>query len=488
MKKVFQFILICLLCYIPLVSATDLETETANLVAEINETVADLKDSLTEFNGYLNSNKSNVISSLDVDTLQEISTYLHASDYDNAFGVLEAAVNDATLTNMHLATKVNTYYTLKNKIITFVNTNKAVMDFDNGTPEGIGCALDLFNQMKNSFNSIKPTISTTIETLGSVITGVIKNEINANKNIKNSEVNGLINKYKDFGSLLSAVITKYKNSFDLYSSIFEVIGNSDTLFEVTFRKKFRDDLDNLITSAETELKTTIDEFIAKRWEELENTVAELEASDKTVVEKNQYIYDKIDQITDVNDKFVAAINEIIGDLDIASIKAKINQILERGNSEFADAKQYLRDHLVIGDYDIELTENHDEKASINRVKELIILDKVFSIADFKNQIQLANNVGTLEFDLGNYSYVPNKGIVRVTDDNETQKEYKIIVKGDVSGNGVITVTDVVRAAYYSLESIELDEDEVMAADVNSNNAVTVTDVYLIAMKALEGDE
>ena len=97
-------------------------------------------------------------------------------------------------------------------------------------------------------------------------------------------------------------------------------------------------------------------------------------------------------------------------------------------------------------------------------------------------------MGTLVFELGNYDKVPNKAIVKVTENDETLKEYKVIVRGDVNSNGAITVTDVVMTAYYALDSIELDEDQVMAADANGNNLITVTDVYMIAMKALEGDE
>ena len=98
-----------------------------------------------------------------------------------------------------------------------------------------------------------------------------------------------------------------------------------------------------------------------------------------------------------------------------------------------------------------------------------------------------NLVGTIEFNNLNYQFVPNKSKVVVTDsENNVQKEYDVVVKGDVNGNGAITVTDVVMTAYYSLESIDLDNLEALAADENGNGKVTVTDVYLIAMKALEG--
>lgn len=485
MKRFLKILIISLMLYFPVVSASSLRTETDSMITKIANKSNELNEALNSFNNYLNVNKTKVANALDIDTLKRISEYLQASDYDNAFGLLESAVNDSDLTNIQVASKVNQYFSLKQELINFVKSNREALNIDTGTNEGIECSFDLLTQVKSSFNLVKPTISTTIELLGQVITETVKTEINAKNNIKNSDINETIDEYKDFASLLSTLITQYTNSLDAYAEVFEIIGGSEGLFEVAFKKKFREDLNKLLNDTQSSLKPVIDSFIANRWTKLESSVSEITESDKTVAEKNEAIYEKIDQVTEVNEKFVSAINEVIGDLDIESIKTKINLLLDRANIEFDNANKYLKDHLIVGDYDIELVSNHDSKVNINRAKEIIILDKLFEIDEFKRQLELANNLGTLEFDFGSYSRVPNKAVVRVTDNGETQKEYNIIVKGDVNGNSSVTITDAIEAAYYSLNAKELDEYQQLAADVNNSNSVTITDVYLIARAALE---
>ena len=486
MRKIFIILITGLLVFIPAIKALDLTSETNDLISRIDAEASNLNTTLIEFNNYLNSNTEKVASALDIESLKEISEYLIFDDYNNALSLFENKVNDTNLTNLNIATKINSYLTLKRDIIKFVEDNKTELNLINGS--SAECSLELFHKIKTSFNLIKPTISNTIEYLGKIFSKNIETNLNEKKNIQSNKFNLLIDEYKELASSISNLTKKYNNSLDEYENVFKIIADDEDLFELAFRKKFRDDFNKLINDIDTLLKTPINEFIDRRWEILEENVTETVESDKTETEKNEIIYAKIDQVNDINDKFVSAINEVIGDLDINSIKEKMNSILERGDTEFSNAVKYLEDHLIIGDYDIELITNHDNKITIDRAQELIILDKLFEIEEFKNQIELINNFGTLVFNTGSYNKVPNKASIIVTDNGETQKEYKVIVKGDINGNGAITVTDVVMAAYYSLESIDLDQEEGMAADVNSNGAVTVTDVYMIAMRALEGDE
>ena len=487
MKKFLQILIVGLLFNINIVSASSLSNETNAMITRIGTVTAELSSGLGSFNTYLANNKTRVINALNIDKLKAMSAYLQASDYNNAFLILENAMNDTELTNIGIATKINNYFTLKRDLINFIKTNQAALSIDTCVTE-CECSLDLLNEIKNSFNSLRPKMSTTIEGVGEVISGVIKKEINSKKNSRNSEISTMIDNYKELGSLLTGLVTSYTNSLDAYAEVFDIVGGNEALFNTIIRNKFAEELQKLLTNMDADLKDPIDDFVESRWDKLESNVDDLIASDKTIPEKNEAINEKINQVTTINEKFVSAINEIIGDLDIESIKTKINAILERGNTEFENAKKYLKDHLITDPYDINLVENHDEKVNINRTKEILILDKLFGIAEFKRQVELSSNMGTLVFELGNYDKVPNKAIVKVTENDETLKEYKVIVRGDVNSNGAITVTDVVMTAYYALDSIELDADQVMAADANGNNLITVTDVYMIAMKALEGDE
>ena len=486
MRKFFSILIIGLLFSLTNVKATVLREETDNYISRVNSEVASFKTTIANFNSYLNTNKASVSNALTFEILEEIGKALQNDDYNLAFDLLEDAVNDNELTNMNVASKINQYLSLKSDLINFVNTNADELNFENGTVEGIECSLDLYDALRDNFNSVKPTLSDTINYLGKILEEVIKINLNSKKDVANNKVEDIIEEYRKVSSILSTLVTKYNNSLGEYESVFTVIGGVNQLFNVTIKNKFRADLNQILSNAETNLQAPIEEFISDRWDMLRENVNELIESDKDITTKNEIIYEKIDQVTSVNEKFVSAINEILGSLDIMTIKEKVDLILERGNTEFASAIEYLHGALIIGDYDINLVSGHDNSASINRAKEIIILEKLFDIEEFKRQIELANNIGTLEFNLGNYDYVPNKASVVVSDNNQTQKEYKVIVKGDVNGNANITITDAIEAAYYSIGSKELDEYQSLAADLNNNGTVTITDVYLIAKKAIEG--
>lgn len=66
---------------------------------------------------------------------------------------------------------------------------------------------------------------------------------------------------------------------------------------------------------------------------------------------------------------------------------------------------------------------------------------------------------------------------------ETQ-EYTIIVKGDIDGNGKISINDVVKCNLYTINIKAPDEIEKMAADVNGNGKVTITDLVKIKLASL----
>ena len=167
------------------------------------------------------------------------------------------------------------------------------------------------------------------------------------------------------------------------------------------------------------------------------------------------------------------------------VSEKIKKLLNKGNKEFEAAIKYVEEHLLVGDYDIKLIKNHDKNITLNRAKELIILDKLFTIESFKTQVVLANEgVGILNFKFLTETNVGTKSVVQVLNNDTEMKKYTVVVKGDVDANARITVTDVIETAYYSLNARTFNDIEFIAADLDNNEKVTVTDVLEIATKAL----
>ena len=98
---------------------------------------------------------------------------------------------------------------------------------------------------------------------------------------------------------------------------------------------------------------------------------------------------------------------------------------------------------------------------------------------------LANEgFGTLEYEFLNSTNVSSKSTVKVIDNNEEMKRYKVAVKGDVDANGRITVTDVLETARAALKARTFDDIEFIAADLDESERITVTEVLEMATRAL----
>ena len=57
-----------------------------------------------------------------------------------------------------------------------------------------------------------------------------------------------------------------------------------------------------------------------------------------------------------------------------------------------------------------------------------------------------------------------------------KQEYTLIVKGDIDGNGEITLTDLAKMKLHCIEKDLLEGNALKAADVNGTDTVTVTDL------------
>ncbi len=68
---------------------------------------------------------------------------------------------------------------------------------------------------------------------------------------------------------------------------------------------------------------------------------------------------------------------------------------------------------------------------------------------------------------------------------ETEKqEYLCIVKGDIDGNGKISITDVVKANLYSVHIQTPNDMQKIAADINEDGKITITDVVQLNLASV----
>ena len=64
-------------------------------------------------------------------------------------------------------------------------------------------------------------------------------------------------------------------------------------------------------------------------------------------------------------------------------------------------------------------------------------------------------------------------------------EYTLIVRGDINGDGKITITDIARIKLHLIEKEILTGADFIAADLNNDEALTVTDLAQIKLIFLE---
>lgn len=113
---------------------------------------------------------------------------------------------------------------------------------------------------------------------------------------------------------------------------------------------------------------------------------------------------------------------------------------------------------------------------------------IYNISPGTNLYELSNNISTnMEY------YIYDKAGNTIQDnqvlstgmilENELGN-YKIVVKGDLTGTGKVTITDVVKIKLHTSKIKFLKNEFLKAADVNGDNKVTITDLVIINLASV----
>lgn len=493
MKKALKMLVVLLLCAGVNVSAKTLKEETTSLISSMDTLKTESKDKIATLNKWLISNEAYVVKVLDKDLTTGMAEAFKASDYKQVLNLLEKALDNNgfkdqsnSLKNIKLDEFIDKYLALKDDLTTFVNKNKDALNIKTGTSEGIECSLDFYDKIVESYDALKEEVSSLLAEIGKLFGKFLSKNINSGLELSNQELINKLENYENYTNTINDVIKRIYAIFDEYENVFTKI-MSENAFITRFKNKMRDDVQKLIDNCKANYESTLDNFIKDRQTKLAKTVTSVVASNKTTKEKNQELYNKIAEVKAIKNKFNTNFDSIIANVDTSIISKELDSFKAKANNEFEDAIKYIEDHMIIDEYDIKLASDSITGIEIDRVRELVILDKVFEIDDFKSKIVLANNVGILGFEIKTTLNVGTNSKITVKEAEELKKEYVVILMGDVDGNGAITVTDVVKTAYAALGEDIFNEYETIAADIDENDHVTVTDVVKIAYRALEGN-
>ncbi len=98
--------------------------------------------------------------------------------------------------------------------------------------------------------------------------------------------------------------------------------------------------------------------------------------------------------------------------------------------------------------------------------------------DIKNNIKTNATVEVLDKDgqaLADNAVIGTGSIIKV----DGKDSYTVIVKGDLSGDGQVTILDLAKVKYHLIEEVKLTDAYLTAADINNDGEVGLTDMVLI---------
>ena len=127
--------------------------------------------------------------------------------------------------------------------------------------------------------------------------------------------------------------------------------------------------------------------------------------------------------------------------------------------------------------------NIDENNFINDFEIGNTYEKILDKIDTSGEIKIIDNVGK---ELTDNDIVRTGSKIRIELNAET-KEYTVVVLGDVTGTGKITMADVMKTANYLLDnSVIKEECYKKAADVTKDGNIKISDVMKLANYVLNG--
>ena len=200
--------------------------------------------------------------------------------------------------------------------------------------------------------------------------------------------------------------------------------------------------------------------------------------DRDITEYNVYVSTTSTLFTATSESNVAT---IIGDGTIDTTKnkdLKINVIAENGSErnyivhiiKIDDSKMTLEETMKkspIGfdnNYISKISTNYTASSLINSIKK-INPDSIITIKDKNNLIKSNKILATGD------SY--NISV------NGKSKSYKIIIQGDVSGDGVITILDLLKIQKHLLGYNKLNDEYFYSGDTNNDRNITILDLLRI---------
>ena len=340
---------------------------------------------------------------------------------------------------------------------------------------------DIYYKLRSSFRDSKESINNLIRIYYNSYYTELENKIDSFDNY--NELKDLYDSLLD--KLNGSTFNKFKQQLDKVKDIY--ISKDLEIYEPMIKAEFSDyyqrfktDYNKLYDKLETKLQQKLDE----RLNEIINPVDKTNVSE--VIEANKKIYNimnKIEEITnDVSDK-INRLNNYFSDINIFNEYALEyeSKIINRLN----EAYNYTKSKLI--DLDLLVTvKNESDKKIIKLDNEngLIVYDsKNLNPSILINKLSV--NYGELKESNTYGGKIGTKSKLSVYYETEVLKNFDIVVRGDISPDAKLDITDLVKLCDKMYGIVNLDVYEMIAADFDDNLKIDITDLVNLCDRLYE---
>lgn len=465
MRNIKLFILGIVVClFINVNALTYTEDEVVNKINSSKVSVNELLDDLINWSN-LNKNASKKL--VNKEFVESINSLNFETNLNKTINKLRSsgevnAANDLEGLKSKLLNNYNTYKETLKITKTYLEERK---DY------GVNGNLDVFIAIRELAKYNKSKLST----LGKIYYSDAFDYVY--DNIDNYSIDQAIDKYDYIYEL--DIMTNVFNKSDEFMKIYNDyhLEDYDDLFKDYFGSYYntlKKDYYKLYDKLENKYQSILDKRIKAI---VDNTDL---SSDVSITNRNNKLYELVNEIDLVNNKLNSRFNEIDSKIKIDSIKKYTKEYQSEASNRFNKAIELVKSY-IIDNIKIDVKNESDKKdIIINTSKEMIvysgnyldisIIDKFISNYGYLKATNLfGNNFGT-----GSRIQIINNDLV--------VKDYLFIVKGDVNPSGKLDISDVVKMANKMFSKTNLNEYETIAADMNDDNKIDITDIVLLCNK------
>ena len=486
MKKIVNYIMLTIMMFCSCTFTINALEKEENPIIDFEQEINIMKENtninIQKLNEWYNTYRDDLIKISNSELFDNIITDVEEGNISKVFDLLLEKLGDSdaalALENLRIDFEkfIDDFTIYENRLYNYFLNNS-----DTATLDNLNQAYDLlkspFSTMMNIYFDCYNTL------LKTNLDNFQDNELDQKLEYWYNELETSMHNY-------DRVLSLFDNKINSWQKVINKLGFYSGFNKILFDIMLDMDIDPYIEKMSNLFFETYDTHFEKSLNNVKVDIAKVtENLDLSIEEKNTEIYNKIElsNYNEIKNKVIENLNKL--NLQDTYLTVRVDELKEHISKTIDKSINDLKKLLLADEYDIlfKNIENMSDDITIDRMKNLIILNHEYLYDDFVNTFK-ANN-GELKFDNvyedGNKNKkIGTKSIVSIYQDVIQKTLYNVILKGDVRANGIIDVSDVTYMIKSVLSKKNFDEYEMLAGDINLDNKIDISDVTATIKKAL----